>query len=95
MNALNDNDAPTGLRARWLSPPRSGIEVWIAPWEYRHLRPFGVTRVVGGSVAIAAALICLAYDAYAWTAFFLVIGTLNLAGGYWYLTIARSISGRT
>ena len=27
--------------------------------------------------------------------FFLVIGALNLAGGSWYLTIARSASART
>ena len=25
-----------------------------------------------------------------WAAFFLVLGALNLAGGYWYITIARS-----
>jgi hypothetical protein len=27
---------------------------------------------------------------YGWAAFFLVLGALNLAGGYWYITIARS-----
>jgi hypothetical protein len=67
----------------------------IAPWEYRHLRGFGVTRIAGGSVAAAAALVCLSYGVYGWAAFFLVLAALNLAGGYWYLTIVRSASART
>jgi hypothetical protein len=29
------------------------------------------------------------------TAFFLVLAALNLGGGYWYLTVARSGSART
>jgi hypothetical protein len=61
----------------------------INPWEYRHLRAFGATRLAGGSVAATAGVICLAYAAYGWAAFFLVIGALNLAGGYWYSAIAR------
>ena len=52
-------------------------------------------RIADGSVAAAAGLICLAYGAYGWAAFFLVIGALNLAGGYWFLTIARSAAART
>jgi hypothetical protein len=67
----------------------------INPWEYRHIRPFGVMRIAGGSVAAAAGLICLAYGVYGWAAFFLVIGALNLAGGYWFLTIARSATAQT
>jgi hypothetical protein len=67
----------------------------IFPYEYRHLRGFGVTRIAGGSVAAAAGLICLGYGVYGWAAFFLVIAALNLAGGYWYLTIARSESAGT
>jgi hypothetical protein len=66
----------------------------IFPYEYRHLRGFGVTRIAGGSVAAAAGLICLGYGVYGWAAFFLVIAALNLAGGYWYLTIARSTSAQ-
>ena len=95
MNAPNDNTAAKRLRGWWLSPPRSGMQLLIAPYEYRHLRLFGVTRVFGGSVAAAAGLVCLSYSVYGWAAFFLVIGALNLAGGYWYLTIARSASART
>ena len=90
MNAPNDNTAATGLRGWWASPPRPGLQRLINPWEYRHLRGFGVTRVAGGSVAAAAGVICLGYGVYGWAAFFLVIGALNLAGGYWYLTIDRS-----
>jgi hypothetical protein len=67
----------------------------IVPYEYRHLRFFGATRIAGGSVAAAAGAICLSYGVYGWTAFFLVLGALNLAGGYWYLTIARSAPPRT
>ena len=87
MNASNDNTAPGGLRGWWLYPPRPGMQRFINPWEYRHLRAFGVTRIVGGSVAAAAGVICLSYDVYGWAAFFLLIGALNLGGGYWYLTI--------
>jgi hypothetical protein len=92
MNAPNDSTAPQGLRAWWLTPPRSGLQRLIWPYEYRHLRFFGVGRIVGGCVAAAAGLICLSYGVYSWAAFFLVIGALNLAGGSWYLSIDRSAS---
>jgi hypothetical protein len=68
------------------------MQRYINPWEYRHLRAFGVTRVFGGSVAAAAGGICLAYGVHGWAAFFLVLGALNLGGGYWYLTVDRSAS---
>ena len=95
MHAQNDNTAPKGLRGWWASPPRSGLQRLIYPFEYRHLRFFGVTRNVGGSVGAAAAVVCLSYGVYGWAAFFLVLGALNLAGGSWYLTIARSASPQT
>jgi hypothetical protein len=95
MNALNDNTAAEGPRGRWASPPRPGMQRLIPPWEYRHLRAFGVTRIFGGSIAAAAGVICLAYDVDGWAAFFLAIGALNLGGGYWYLTIDGSAPGRT
>ncbi len=91
----NDNTAAKGLRGWWLSPSRFGMYRLISPWEYRHLRASGGTRIAGGSVAAAAGVMCLSYRAYGWAAFFLVLGTLNLAGGYWYITIARSASART
>jgi len=90
MSATNDSTAPKGLRGWWLSPPRSGMQRLIFPWEYRHVRVFGIVRIVGCLVAVTAGLICLAYAAYGWAAFFLVVGTLSLAAGYWELTIARS-----
>ena len=95
MNAGNDRTATKGLRGWWLSPPRSGMQRLIWPWEYRHLRAFGVTRIAGGMVAAAAGIVCLSYVAYGWAAFFLIIAALNLAAGYWELTIARSRSSRS
>jgi len=92
MNAHHGPTAAHRLHDWWLSPPRTGMRRLIAPWEYRHVRAFGLTRIAGGSVAVAAAVICAAYRAYGWAAFFLAIGAANLAGGYWYLTIARSTS---
>ena len=94
-NAPNDNTATKGLRGWWLSPPRPGMQRLIIPWEYRHLRAYGVTRIAGGSVAAAAGVVCLSYGVYGWAAFFLVLAALNLAGGYWYITIARSAPART
>jgi hypothetical protein len=95
MNAYNDSTAAKRLRRWWLTPPRRGLQRLINPIEYRHLRGFGVTRIAGGSVAAAAGVICLAYGVYGWAAFFLAIAALNFAGGYWYLTVARSAPART
>jgi hypothetical protein len=87
MNTPNDNTEALGLRGWWLSPPRPGLDSLINPWEYRHLRISGVMRIFGGSVQADAGVVCLAYRAYGWATFFLVLAALNLAGGYWYLTI--------
>ena len=95
MNAPDDNTAAKGPRGWWTSPPRPGMQRFINPWEYSHLRAFGVTRIFGGSVAAAAGVVCLAYGVHGWAAFFLVIGALNLGGGYWYLTVDRSALART
>ena len=95
MNAPHDNTAAKRLRRWWLTPPRPGLQRLINPIEYRHIRAFGVTRIAGGIVAAAAGVICLSYGVYGWAAFFLVVAALNLAGGYWYVTIARSASART
>jgi len=84
-----------GLRGWWLTPPRRGIYRLIAPWEYRHLRFFGIPRIAGGIVAAVAGVICLSYGVYGWAAFFLVVAALNLAGGSWFLSIARSVSAGT
>jgi hypothetical protein len=92
---MNDNTARKGLRRWWLSPPRPGSQRLIHPWEYRHLRVFGFTHIAGGIVATGIGAFILSYGAYGWAALFLVIGALNLAVGYWELTIARSASART
>ena len=90
IDAANGNATRKGLRGWWASPPRAGMQRLINPWEYRHLRGFGVTHVAGGLVAAAAGVVCLSYAAYGWTAFFLAVGALNFAAGCWYLTIART-----
>ena len=95
MNAPNDNTAAKGLRGWWLSPPRPGMQRLINPWEYRHLRFVGGARIVGGSAAAAAGVVCLSYGVYGWAAFFLILAALNLAGGGWFLAIDRSTSART
>jgi hypothetical protein len=94
MNAPNDNPGPRDLRAWWAYPPRPGLQRLINPWEYRHIRAFGIMRLVGGCVAGIAGVICLSYGVYGWAAFFLAIGALNFGGGYWYMTIARSTTPR-
>jgi hypothetical protein len=95
MNAPNDNTAAKGLRGWWLTPPRRGLQRFIYPWEYRHLRAFGALRLAGACVAAVAGFICLSYSVYGWAAFFLVIAALSLAAGAWFFTIARSTSART
>src|SRR5260370_7048732 len=91
MNAPNDNTAAKGLRGWWLTPPRTGMQRLILPYEYRHLRFFGGVRIAGGSVAATAGVICLAYGVYGWAAPFLAISALYLAGGSWHLNIPPSL----
>jgi hypothetical protein len=95
MNAPHDNTAAKRLRRWWLTPPRPGLQRLIHPWEYRRLRFFGVIRIAAGSVAAAASFICLAYSAWGWAAFFLVVAALSIAAGCWELAIARSAPART
>ena len=95
MNAPDDNTAAKRLRRWWLTPSRPGLQRLINPIEYRHLRSFGVIHIFGGSIAVGAGVICLSYGVYGWAAFFLVVAGLNLAGGYWDITIARSAPART
>jgi len=77
------------------SPPRPGTQRLIVPWEYRHLRGSGVTRIAAGSLLAVGGVVFLSYGSYAFAALFLVLAVLNLGGGSWYLTIARSASART
>jgi hypothetical protein len=98
MNAPNDNSGNSTarrLREWWLTPPRPGMQRLINPWEYRHLTLVGGMRIAGGSVAAGAGVVCLSYGVYGWAAFFLVLAALNLAGGGWFVSIARSASAGT
>ncbi|HYB14607.1 MAG TPA: hypothetical protein VEF71_03950 [Streptosporangiaceae bacterium] len=106
MNAPNGNTAAKGLRGWWLSPPRPGMHRLISPWEYRHLRVSGVTRAAAGGFQLGIGLVLLSLGRSAGTdqerrkmyrlsAWFLVPAAGNLAGGYWYITIASSASART
>ena len=90
MNAATNNNAAKRLREWWASPPRSGLQRLIIPWEYRYLRVFGLMRIAGGIVAAGIGAFIISYGAYGWAAFFLVLGAADLAVGYWEITIARS-----
>ena len=106
MTGPNDNTAARGLREWWQSPPRRGMHRLINPWEYRHLRGAGATRVAAGGFQLGIGLVLLSLGRSAGTdqerrkmyrlaAWFLVPSAGNLAGGYWYITIASSASART
>jgi hypothetical protein len=94
LSSANHDTAPRGLREWWASPPRSGLQRVINPWEYRHLRFAGGARLAGGIIGLGLGLFILTYAAYGWAALFLVLGALNLAGGYWYISIAGSARHR-
>jgi hypothetical protein len=94
MNGPNDNTGHRSFGDWWRYPPRPGLQRLINPWEYRHLGLFGGMRIAGGTVAAVAGIICLSYGVWGWAAFFLAIAGLNFAGGFWYLSIARSAAAR-
>lgn len=100
MNVPNDDAAAKGLREWWLSPPRPGLQRFISPWEYRHLRVCGVTRAAAGGFQLGIGLVLLSLGRQAETAaerrkmyrlsaWFLVPAVGNFLGGYWYTTVAR------
>jgi hypothetical protein len=106
MNAPNDSTAGKGLRGWWASPPRPGMQRLINPWEYRHLPVSGVTRAAAGGFQLGIGLVLVSLGRKAGTdqerrkmyrlsAWFLVPAALNLASGYWYITIPSSASART
>jgi hypothetical protein len=105
MDTPNDNTAAKGLRGWWLSPPRPGLHRLISPWEYRHLGISGVTRAAAGGFQLGIGLVLLSLGRSAGTdqerrkmyrlsAWFLVPAAGNLAGGYWYITIANEPAAR-
>ncbi|MDA8295313.1 MAG: hypothetical protein M0004_01780 [Actinomycetota bacterium] len=58
---------------------------------YRRPRFFGAADLLGAGVAGSAGGICASYGASGWATFFFVVAALSLAGGWWYLSIARSL----
>ena len=94
MNASNDHPAAKGLPGGG-DLPRARMQRLIVPYEFRHLRLFGAGRIAGGSCRGHRGRRVPPYGVYGWAAFFLVLGALNLGGGYWYLTVARSASARS
>jgi len=64
--------------------------ILIRSWEYRHLRFWAALRIVGGIMLAFCGVATLSVNAYGWTALFLVPAALNLAFGYWEITIACS-----
>ena len=106
MNVPNDDAAAKGLREWWLSPPRPGLQRFISPWEYRHLRVCGVTRAAAGGFQLGIGLVLLSLGRQAETdrerrkmyllsALFLAPAAANLAAGYWYAAIASSAADQT
>jgi hypothetical protein len=98
MDASSDSTVPKGLRGWWLSPPRSGMRRFLAPWEYRHLRPFAALHIVGGTVALVLGGIVLSLVTNAWLilgVFWMVVALANYAVAYWELSIAESVTPQT
>lgn len=100
MNEPNDNTAPKGLRGWWASPPRSGMQRIIAPWEYRHLRFWAGVRIGAGVVLVGLGAVTLVGgsftpEALGWAMLFLAAAAGSFVWAAWDLAIARSASART
>jgi hypothetical protein len=57
MKAADNNAAAKRLREWWASPARPGLQRLIVPWEYSHLRGFGVMRIAAG-IALRHSVAC-------------------------------------
>jgi hypothetical protein len=102
MNAQNDNTAPssTTTRWRWGTPPRSGMQRIIAPWEYRHLRGWASVRITAGIVLVGLGAVTLFGGSFSpkaagWATLFLAAAAAQLLFAAWELAIARSAAART
>jgi hypothetical protein len=99
MHPANNDTASKGLRGWWRSPPRSGMRLIIAPWEYRHLRAWASVRITGGIALACLGFVTLAFGGndwktYGWTMGFLAAGAAQFAFAYWELNIARSAAAQ-
>jgi hypothetical protein len=100
MNPPNDNTTPRGLRGWWASPPRSGMQRIILPFQYRHLRFWAGWSIAAGVVLAGLGAVTLAFGGnnmptYGWTAFWLAMAAASFAVACWFLAIVRSASPRT
>ena len=100
MNEPIDNTAPKGLRGWWASPPRSGMQRIIAPWEYRHLHAWARVRIAAGAVLAGLGAVTLVGGSFSpkavgWATLALVAAAAQLLFAAWELAIARSASART
>ncbi len=100
MYAPNDNTPPKGLRGWWASPPRSGMQRIIAPWEYRRLRGFAPVRIAAGIVLAGLGAVTLVggsftAEAVGFGILFLAAAAASFAWAAWELAIARSASAGT
>jgi hypothetical protein len=102
MNAQNDNTTPSSTTTwwRWGTPPRSGMQRIIAPWEYRHLRGWAGVRIASGTVLAGLGAVTLiggsfSTKAVGWAALFLAAAAAHFLFAAWERAIARSASART
>jgi hypothetical protein len=100
MHAHNSSSAPKGLRGWWTTPPRSGMRLVIAPWEYRHLRGFAGVRIASGIVLVVLGVVTLAFgghDAktYGWAIGFTAAAVAQFAFAAWELRISAQESPRS
>jgi hypothetical protein len=89
------NTAPKGLRGWWTSPQRSGMQLIISPWEYRHLRACAGVRIASGVVLVGLGAVTIGFGGNdrktnGWATAFLALAAADLAFGTWELRIARS-----
>lgn len=95
MRVPHDATAPRGLRGRWATPPRSGLQRIISPWEYRHLRRFAEVRMGSGVVLVGLGAVTLTFggddrETYGWALAFAAMAAVQFSFASWELAIARS-----
>jgi hypothetical protein len=97
MPEPNDNTTPSSTTTwwHWGTPPRSGMQRIIAPWEYRHLRAFARVRIASCIVLVGLGAVTLfggsfSAKAVGWAALFLAVAAVNCSVAAWELAIARS-----
>ena len=102
MNAQNDNTTPSSTTTwwRWGTPPRSGMQRMIAPWEYRHLRAWARVRTAAGIVLAGLGTVTLFGGSFSpkaagFAALLLVAAAGSFSFAAWERAIARSAAART